>query len=296
MFWVAEAYRVGIKISGIIYLHSIITPRLSGSALRGLKLFKHICGRDAYHGVVLLTTCWDLLSPGTREWQLAIERQRQLEVDFWADILDYGGTALPLIEPVTPTIVIEAIVRESHTLVLGIQMELNSGVRSLANTAAGKLLLNHYEEDRKNSEDRISQTKASLIQDIAESHDRNIIGARNYLRQLDGLIEKQNERIWELQGSIRETVSLEQERILWQRKQLVKFVPNSDSTNMTPGQSQDTTTEGVKSTETALVLYKKVKERHLASRIIAQVKAEHISASAAVLAAGLAAGALCSVM
>jgi hypothetical protein len=162
---------MGMRIGGILYLHSIIANRLSGSVLSGLQLFKDIYGRDAYRGVVHLTMSWDLLEPGTRDWELAVSRQQQLETNPWAGILHGDGTALALVDPLTPNMVVEAMAREPQTLVLGIRIELSSEASLLTDMTAGKTLLKHYEEDKKANEGRILQTKESLKQAISEAHD-----------------------------------------------------------------------------------------------------------------------------
>ncbi|PPJ53003.1 hypothetical protein CBER1_11216 [Cercospora berteroae] len=48
-----------LKLSGIIYLQSIQDPRMYGSSLRNLKMFKDLCGESPMKNVVLATNRWE---------------------------------------------------------------------------------------------------------------------------------------------------------------------------------------------------------------------------------------------
>src|SRR6266516_2776470 len=62
VFWLTKSYKLDIKLSGIVYLHNISTPRLHGSCMKSLSLFKKLCGTQSFPGVVLATTMWDVVS------------------------------------------------------------------------------------------------------------------------------------------------------------------------------------------------------------------------------------------
>lgn len=57
-FWLANAYSRNMQLAGIIYLHRITDVRMQGSALRNLRMFKELCGRDELRAVILATTHW----------------------------------------------------------------------------------------------------------------------------------------------------------------------------------------------------------------------------------------------
>lgn len=46
--FLARCFETGIRLSGVIYLHRITDPRMSGSAMKNLELFKLLCGKDAF--------------------------------------------------------------------------------------------------------------------------------------------------------------------------------------------------------------------------------------------------------
>ncbi|KZW01772.1 hypothetical protein EXIGLDRAFT_602653, partial [Exidia glandulosa HHB12029] len=85
--WLAEAYRSGAKIVGVIYLHRITDPRMGGSAVKNLRYFREICGEDAMSHVILCTTRWDEVKQSEGEM-----REQLLRDDFWRSMLARGST------------------------------------------------------------------------------------------------------------------------------------------------------------------------------------------------------------
>ena len=82
--WLTASYASGIQLSGMIYLHSIQLPRLQGSAIKNIKLFRSLCGDDALRKVVLATTRWDITDPDVAE-----KREQQLKEtnNYWGSMV-----------------------------------------------------------------------------------------------------------------------------------------------------------------------------------------------------------------
>src|SRR5206468_1395946 len=73
------------KINGIIYLHRITDNRMSGSALKTLRMFQKLVG-DIYLGnVILATTMWDMVTPAEGE-----ERETLLKAQHWDQMSKFG--------------------------------------------------------------------------------------------------------------------------------------------------------------------------------------------------------------
>jgi hypothetical protein len=91
--WLDSFYQRGLKLNGIIYLHSIATPKLQGSAFRNLRMFRQLCGKDAMKGVILGTTFWDSVDLSIGE-----QRERELieEDRFWGKMIKLGSQVLRL--------------------------------------------------------------------------------------------------------------------------------------------------------------------------------------------------------
>jgi hypothetical protein len=57
--WLRDSYKEHTLLSGIIYLHRISDPRMSGSSIKNLRMFRKLCGAESMHNVSFVTTMWD---------------------------------------------------------------------------------------------------------------------------------------------------------------------------------------------------------------------------------------------
>jgi hypothetical protein len=87
--WLKETQEGEQKLSGILYLHRIDSPRMQGSALRNFGTFKQLCGEEFYKNMMFGTTCWDLVEAMT----IGEERETQLREkgEFWHALLQKGS-------------------------------------------------------------------------------------------------------------------------------------------------------------------------------------------------------------
>src|SRR5213078_803546 len=91
-FWLAAAYTNETKLAGIIYLHRISEPRMQGSALRNLRMFKQLCGEDNLDSVIFATTHWTHAGVKISE---TVGRNRERELadreGFWGGMIQRGS-------------------------------------------------------------------------------------------------------------------------------------------------------------------------------------------------------------
>jgi murein DD-endopeptidase MepM/ murein hydrolase activator NlpD len=78
-----------IKLAGILYLHRITDAQMVGTPLKNLQMFQKLCGKDALHHVILVTTMWDNLMEGGETGELL---QKRLESKYWKEMIDAGST------------------------------------------------------------------------------------------------------------------------------------------------------------------------------------------------------------
>jgi hypothetical protein len=76
-----------VNLSTILYLHRISDNRMSGSAMKNLKLFWKLCGRKVMPNVVIVTTMWSLVQA---DW--GKDREEVLTKEVWNDMVDNGCT------------------------------------------------------------------------------------------------------------------------------------------------------------------------------------------------------------
>jgi hypothetical protein len=89
--WLQEQH--GRKLfNAVLYLHRIDIPRMQGSALRYLSVFRRLCGEAFYKNVFLGTTCWDKLEDQT----IGEQREKELKEPggFWYTLVRKGSTVV----------------------------------------------------------------------------------------------------------------------------------------------------------------------------------------------------------
>ncbi|KAK3369259.1 hypothetical protein B0T24DRAFT_533244 [Lasiosphaeria ovina] len=69
-------------LDGIIYLHSLNSPRMTYSSKASLRMFRRLCGSEGFSRVILGTTFWD---------PIAEERESQLCNWFWPEMIEKGS-------------------------------------------------------------------------------------------------------------------------------------------------------------------------------------------------------------
>ena len=133
-----------MKLGGIVYLHDIIQPRMTGTACRNLTLFRKLCGDGALSKVVLGTTKWG----ESRDEKGPELREKELYDVFWEEML-HEGSVMRRFEGTTESawefveIILDGVPRKKlgkFTDALQIQGELVDSGRRIPETEVGKEL------------------------------------------------------------------------------------------------------------------------------------------------------------
>ncbi|KAF2131053.1 hypothetical protein P153DRAFT_287352 [Dothidotthia symphoricarpi CBS 119687] len=132
--WLKSTYEGDTRLNGVIYLHSLVNVRMEGSALRNLKMFRQLCGKEPLKNVILATTFW---SEVAQEDALRREEQLRTTPSFWGDMLDRGSTMKRLIDTNSALDIVTLLIRKPK-VTLQIQQELVEDNKSLVDTAAGQ--------------------------------------------------------------------------------------------------------------------------------------------------------------
>jgi len=140
--WLKSTYEKEILLSGLLYFHRISDNRMAGTPLKNLRMFEELCGKNAFHNVILTTTMWDEVDE-----QIGRLREEELKSRYWRSMLDRNSTtsrflgtrdsALRLIEPL-----IDAANKKSSLL---LQQEMVDFRNKLPETSAGARLFSETE-------------------------------------------------------------------------------------------------------------------------------------------------------
>ncbi|KFY98985.1 hypothetical protein V498_01084 [Pseudogymnoascus sp. VKM F-4517 (FW-2822)] len=87
--WLTSSYKSNCLLSGLLYLHPVNKPRVDGSSLRSLKLFRALCGEKNFANVVIGTTFWDSIG----DLRIGLQREKELceSADFWGPMMRKGS-------------------------------------------------------------------------------------------------------------------------------------------------------------------------------------------------------------
>jgi hypothetical protein len=196
-FWLVKSYEVGVRLSGIIYLHRITDVRLGSSAVRGLNIFKAMCGADNFHGVTMATTFWDKVY----DFDKAREANRQLmsSPSFWKDLADGRCTTRSLTAGKSSAIeLVTAIARSNKRLVLTMQRQLvDEGLR-IYETDAGKVLQESWFLEKSDLHSKLADTRKELITSITANESGRQQTLQSYYEDLSSQIIQRNAALEEL--------------------------------------------------------------------------------------------------
>ena len=163
--YLARLFELGIRLSGVIYLHRITDPRMSGSALKNLELFKLLCGKEAFPIVYLVTTRWNELAQGNADLQEGINREMQLctSEKFWKPMIEAGSSVLrqERLDLSSSEDIVKSILKSRRKAILAIQTEMVIQQFCLNMTSAGKFLDHAYDQAKQKYERELQEIQDS---------------------------------------------------------------------------------------------------------------------------------------
>ena len=165
--------KLKVKLYGIIYLHRITDPRVSGAAMRSLRVLEMICGKEACTNVFLVTTMWDRLKNIEGGNRIGEDREAGLcEKPFWGDLRDNGALMMGLGRPsecwklkeLNAQEIVRRLVesREPIPLLIQKEMEKSGGILDLGNTSAGSYLEENMDALKKRHEKDLAALRKEL--------------------------------------------------------------------------------------------------------------------------------------
>ena len=212
--WLSMSFQNGIKLSGIIYLHRITDPRMTGSMRRNLLMFKKLCGEKSFSSVVLATTRWSMVDEATGT---AHEEELKNTEAFWGHMYKKGSkvfrhtgshaglhtgsrdSALALI----------GYILTLHTRVtLDIQDEIVNLGQDIADTAASRELNADIIREQKKHQAELEAMRLSMEEAMAE-HDEEL---RNSLKEEYDELQARVNKGAEEQAKLKQTLEEVHER------------------------------------------------------------------------------------
>ncbi|KDQ08572.1 hypothetical protein BOTBODRAFT_37863 [Botryobasidium botryosum FD-172 SS1] len=127
--YLADIYRSGRQLTGILYLHSINSNQ---AGIQNIRILEKLCGDNAMASVTICTTMWNNVSE-----HVGAEREQELAARLWNNMISKGATIRRVLDPPTEEDMAYATklcLRKPVTL--DIQREIVDEGKSVFNTKA----------------------------------------------------------------------------------------------------------------------------------------------------------------
>ncbi|KDQ08778.1 hypothetical protein BOTBODRAFT_37636 [Botryobasidium botryosum FD-172 SS1] len=164
----ANSYRAGCRLTGILYLHRITDNRVGGVSYKNMKIFEKLCGDSAMASVILCTTMW-----GQVPEHVGAQRERELAANFWRNMIAKGATMRRVLDSQeSATQIVSSLVSLRRPVTLAVQSEIVDQGKSVLDTAAGRDLNREKEEARLRMEAEIERARQEAQRQMEEEQRR----------------------------------------------------------------------------------------------------------------------------
>ena len=217
--WLAMTYEQKILLSGIVYLHRIGDTRIGGSAMRNLRMFRSLVGREGLANVVLATTMWSNNS-GT-DSELKVLEQREVELsskaEFWKSMIDQGSRVFRQDRGrQSAEEILQYLVGKKRTVALKIQRELVDKGMTVDKTTAGKEVEAEVAKQREIYEKRLKEIRDDMKLALKQKDEEQQDELKAYREEVELKIKENEKKIQKLGTEKNELrKQLQQE---WQRE------------------------------------------------------------------------------
>ncbi|KAH9925225.1 uncharacterized protein B0H18DRAFT_955099 [Fomitopsis serialis] len=136
--YLADLHRKGMEIKGVIFLHRVTDNRMDDTALRNMRMFEALCGKDAMRNAVIVLNMWDQVGNEIRE---AREKELRESDIFFKHAVDAGAYVVAHDGQQSSADGILAYLLKQKSVSLQIQRETTNEDKKIPQTAAGIILL-----------------------------------------------------------------------------------------------------------------------------------------------------------
>ncbi|TFK44967.1 P-loop containing nucleoside triphosphate hydrolase protein [Crucibulum laeve] len=202
--WLSTTYKKEILLSGILYFHRISDNRMAGTPLKNLRMFEELCGKNAFHNVILTTTMWDEIDE-----EVGIQREKELIHKYWKSMMDRKSKTMRFNNDRHSAFLVLAPLLETanqrHATLL--QKEMVDMHYQLRETSAGQSLFSKIETLVKQKQDVLRRIRDEM-QRPSDDHDTMDI-LRDEFQQLNTELDRTMDDMRTLKLSLGDRLCLE---------------------------------------------------------------------------------------
>jgi hypothetical protein len=193
LYWLLKAYGSGIRVTGVVYMHRIDEPRMTGIQLRVLQMFKKLCGTQNYPAMVMATTGWNRVTRDEGEARVAelVEKDH-----FWGDLYSGGGHVEPVYDGNRRSAlrIINLLLGHTPGRVLEIQRQMVEENLQLYETDAGQILYDSWLSEKQNLERVKADTRNALQGHLDNIYTTQLAEYEQSIQQLNTKLQQRRQK------------------------------------------------------------------------------------------------------
>ena len=185
-----EYFMRNAKVTGVIYVHAITEPRMRGSAMKNLRMFRQVVGDENMRHCCLVTTKWS-----KQNEDLSHSREDELRNGdtFWKPLLKRGATIKRFNDTEKSAMDIIAPFTMCDRFLMKLTKEYNLEGKQLDMTDAGREVSDDMEKAKKAHKEEISLLKEERERALKDKDDEMVKLIDDERRQLQSKIDEMKE-------------------------------------------------------------------------------------------------------
>ena len=193
-----------ISLSGVIFIHAINEPRMTGAMMTNLRMLQYIFGKDNWKHLTFVTSKW-----GKEDMSVAENRERELKSDpeFWKEPLVAGARATRFEDSQRSALDILSQVTAGGMFVPQLTEEYAIDGTELCKTTAGRAI----DEGLAKARDRHEVELAALQQRLISARQTQDAQAASQLRTLEAQLKVLDDELDQLRTTREEAQDREDE-------------------------------------------------------------------------------------
>jgi hypothetical protein len=178
------------RVTGVIYVHAITEPRMRGSAMKNLRMFRQVVGDEHMKHCSLVTTKW---SKQNKDLSQTREDELRNGDTFWKPLLKKGATIKQFNDTRKSAMEIIAPFTLCDKFLMKLTKEYNLEGKPLDMTDAGREVSDDIEKAKKAHKEEIALLKEERARALKDKDDEMIKLIDDERRQLQSKIDEMKE-------------------------------------------------------------------------------------------------------
>jgi hypothetical protein len=177
----SESFHKDAKIRGVLYVHAITEPRMRGSAMKNLRMFREVVGAENMKHCFLVTTKWSKQLTNVSERH---EVELATNKNFWKPLLDRGAKMLRFYDSQQSAHEIINPLAQCPQFLFKLTVEYEVEKKKLDQTTSGKM-----------ANEELEKAKAAFQKEMEELRQDQRLALESKDKEMVEMIEKEKEKL-----------------------------------------------------------------------------------------------------